>query len=84
MAAHRSTFRLWRPVYGRAAGSHRQRALAPAVRAEPERWDGSGYPDGLSGQQIPLASRITLACEAPNAMASDRPYRSAIHPPARL
>jgi HD-GYP domain-containing protein (c-di-GMP phosphodiesterase class II) len=52
--------------------------LAPAMRAEHEHWDGSGYPDGLIGDQIPLASRITLACDALNAMTSDRPYRSAM------
>jgi PAS domain S-box-containing protein len=52
--------------------------LAPAIRAEHERWDGGGYPDGLAGEQIPLASRITLACDALNAMTTDRPYRSAM------
>jgi two-component system, cell cycle response regulator len=52
--------------------------LAPAVRAEHERWDGMGYPDGLKGEQIPLASRITFVCDAYNAMTSDRPYRSAL------
>jgi PAS domain S-box-containing protein len=49
--------------------------LAPAMRAEHERWDGTGYPDGLCGQLIPIASRITLACDALHAMTSDRPYR---------
>ena len=52
--------------------------LAPAMRAEHEHWDGGGYPDGLVGEQIPLASRITLACDALNAMTSDRPYRPAM------
>jgi putative nucleotidyltransferase with HDIG domain len=52
--------------------------LAPVLRAEHERWDGAGYPDGLSGEQIPLASRITLVCDAYNAMTSDRPYRAAL------
>ena len=52
--------------------------LAPAIRAEHERWDGGGYPDGLAGDQIPLASRITLACDAFDAMTSDRPYRKAM------
>jgi response regulator RpfG family c-di-GMP phosphodiesterase len=49
--------------------------LAPAVRAEHERWDGGGYPDGLAGEAIPLASRIVFACDAYHAMVSDRPYR---------
>lgn len=52
--------------------------LAVIIRAAHERWDGTGYPDGLSGEQIPLASRIILACDAYHAMTSDRPYRRAI------
>jgi HD-GYP domain-containing protein (c-di-GMP phosphodiesterase class II) len=54
------------------------RGLSAAVRAEHEHWDGSGYPDGSQGEQIPLASRITLVCEAFHAMTSDRPYRAAL------
>jgi response regulator RpfG family c-di-GMP phosphodiesterase len=52
--------------------------LAPAIRAEHERWDGGGYPDGLAGEAIPLASRIVLACDAYHAITSDRPYRAAM------
>ena len=52
--------------------------LAPAVRAEHERFDGHGYPDGLAGDAIPCASRIVLACDAWHAMRSDRPYRRAM------
>lgn len=52
--------------------------LASYIRAEHERWDGKGYPDGLSGEDIPLASRIVLACDAFHAMISDRPYRRAM------
>ena len=52
--------------------------LAPAVRAEHERWDGDGYPDGLAGEDVPLASRICLVCDAWHAMTSDRPYRRAL------
>jgi putative nucleotidyltransferase with HDIG domain len=48
------------------------------VRHEHERWDGRGYPDGLSGEDIPLGSRIVLACDALHAMTSDRPYRRAM------
>jgi diguanylate cyclase (GGDEF)-like protein len=49
--------------------------VATAVRHEHERWDGRGYPDGVSGEDIPLASRIVLTCDAYNALVSDRPYR---------
>jgi response regulator RpfG family c-di-GMP phosphodiesterase len=52
--------------------------LAPVVRAEHERWDGEGYPDGLKSEEIPLASRIVFACDAFHAMTSDRPYRKSI------
>jgi HD-GYP domain-containing protein (c-di-GMP phosphodiesterase class II) len=48
------------------------------VRSCHERWDGGGYPDGLVGEQIPLAARIVFACDAFNAMTTDRPYRSAM------
>jgi HD-GYP domain-containing protein (c-di-GMP phosphodiesterase class II) len=51
--------------------------LAPAVRASHERWDGGGYPDGLAGEQIPLAARIIAACDTYDAIVTDRPYRPA-------
>jgi hypothetical protein len=54
--------------------------LAPAIRAEHERWDGRGYPDGLEDEEIPIASRIVLACDAYDAMTTDRPYRRAMDP----
>ena len=53
--------------------------LAPIVRHEHEHWDGSGYPDGLAGAQIPIGSRIILACDAYVAMTTRRPYRRALH-----
>ena len=53
-------------------------SVAKTVRHEHERWDGSGYPDGLAGDEIPLASRIVLACDAFNALVSDRPDRRAL------
>jgi HD-GYP domain-containing protein (c-di-GMP phosphodiesterase class II) len=52
--------------------------LAEAVRATHERWDGQGYPDGLGGERIPLASRIVFVCDAYDAMTSPRPYRPAM------
>jgi len=48
------------------------------VRSCHERWDGGGYPDGLSGEAIPLVSRIVCACDAFNAMRTDRSYRKAL------
>jgi len=56
--------------------------LAPAVRAEHERWDGDGYPHGLAAEAIPVASRITFVCDAYNAMTNNRPYRRAMSPDA--
>jgi len=52
--------------------------VARIVRHEHERFDGGGYPDGLAGEQIPIGSRIILACDAYHAMTSDRPYRAAM------
>jgi HD-GYP domain-containing protein (c-di-GMP phosphodiesterase class II) len=48
------------------------------VRSCHERWDGAGYPDGLVGEEIPLPARIVFACDAYNAMTTDRPYRDAM------
>jgi HD domain len=48
------------------------------VRAHHERFDGSGYPDGLAAGEIPLAARIITACDAYNAMTTDRAYRDAL------
>ena len=49
--------------------------LAPAVRATHEAWDGSGYPDGLAGDEIPLTARIVTVVDAFDAMTSERAYR---------
>lgn len=49
--------------------------VRPIVRACHERWDGLGYPDGKSGDDIPVESRIVLVCDAFHAMVTDRPYR---------
>ncbi len=53
-------------------------SVAKIVRHEHERWDGKGYPDELSGEEIPIGARIILACDAYHAMTSDRPYRAAM------
>ncbi|MGN0907897.1 MAG: diguanylate cyclase domain-containing protein [Bullifex sp.] len=52
--------------------------IASAIRHHHENWDGSGYPDGLSGESIPLLSRIISVVDAYDAMVSDRPYRKAM------
>jgi len=48
------------------------------VRSHHERFDGTGYPDGLAGEEIPLIARIVACCDAFNAMTTDRPYRKAL------
>ena len=48
------------------------------VRHHHERFDGDGYPDGLSGEDIPLGARIIMVCDSVDAMLSDRPYRRAL------
>jgi diguanylate cyclase (GGDEF)-like protein len=53
------------------------RPVATIVRASHERWDGDGYPDGLRGEEIPLAARIVAVCDAFDAMVTDRCYRPA-------
>jgi putative nucleotidyltransferase with HDIG domain len=52
--------------------------VADAIRYQHEHFDGSGYPEGLLGEQIPLASRIILVAEAYDAMTSPRPFREAL------
>src|SRR5205807_10392696 len=48
------------------------------VRSSHERYDGHGYPDGLSGESIPIEARIVAACDAFSAMTTNRPYRPAL------
>jgi HD-GYP domain-containing protein (c-di-GMP phosphodiesterase class II) len=50
--------------------------VGEVVRSCHERWDGKGYPDGLKGEEIPLAARVVFVCDAYNAMTTDRPYRA--------
>ena len=52
-------------------------ALAAAVRGHHERWDGTGYPDGLAGERIPLEARIISVADTFDAITSARPYRAA-------
>jgi putative two-component system response regulator len=52
------------------------RVISPIVRGHHERWDGTGYPDGLSGEQIPIGARIVGIVDSHDAMTHDRPYRT--------
>src|SRR5262249_14511904 len=52
--------------------------VAPIVRAHHEKWDGTGYPYGLKGEEIPIGARILSAVDFLDALASDRQYRRAI------
>ncbi|HEY1241392.1 MAG TPA: HD domain-containing phosphohydrolase [Bryobacteraceae bacterium] len=52
--------------------------VAPIVRAHHEKWDGSGYPSGLAGEEIPLGARILSVVDCLDALASDRQYRRAL------
>ncbi len=54
------------------------RPVGAIVRATHERYDGRGYPDGLSGEQIPLPARVIAICDAYQAMTSNRSYRAAM------
>ena len=59
------------------AGAPALAAVGTIVRSTHEHWDGSGYPDGLVGEAIPLPARIISVCDAYSAITSDRPYRTA-------
>src|SRR5438045_9464530 len=52
--------------------------VVPIVRAHHEKWDGTGYPYGLAGEQIPIGARILSAVDCLDALASDRQYRRAL------
>jgi len=54
------------------------RNVAAIIRNHHERWDGAGYPDGLSGEHIPVGSRILALADTFDAMTSQRPYRSSL------
>lgn len=52
--------------------------VLPIIRSHHERWDGSGYPDGLVGEQIPLLARILQTADVYDALTSERPYKRAM------
>src|SRR5438309_3057019 len=68
------------PIYGASIlePSTALRPLVPMILHHHENFDGSGYPEGLKGQEIPLGSRIIIVADAYEAMTSDRIYRKAI------
>ncbi|MBI2772897.1 MAG: HD-GYP domain-containing protein [Chloroflexi bacterium] len=70
------------PSYGARilAGVPYLSAVAAIIRHHHERWDGTGYPDGLRGDEIPLGARMFAVADAFDAMTSDRPYRRALDP----
>ena len=59
-------------------------AVLPIIRHHHERWDGSGYPDGLQGEAIPLTARVLQVVDVYDAITTDRPYRRALPPGAAL
>ncbi len=56
--------------------------VLPIIRSHHERWDGSGYPDGLAGEQIPLLARILQVADIYDALTTERPYKIALAPEA--
>ncbi|HTB19560.1 MAG TPA: HD domain-containing phosphohydrolase [Bryobacteraceae bacterium] len=54
--------------------------VLPIIRSHHERWDGSGYPDGLAGESIPLLARIMQVSDIYDALTSERPYKAALSP----
>jgi HD-GYP domain-containing protein (c-di-GMP phosphodiesterase class II) len=81
----------WAAVRRHALAAHRilepmqiDERIKLGVRHSHERWDGSGYPDGLAGQAIPIHARLLTVAEAYVAMTSDRPYRKAMEIPGAI
>jgi HD-GYP domain-containing protein (c-di-GMP phosphodiesterase class II) len=61
-----------RIVAGAPALAH----VSRLVRSSHERWDGQGYPDQISGEEIPIGSRVIAVCDSFDAMISERPYKA--------
>lgn len=60
------------------------RDVLPIIRSHHERWDGTGYPDGLRGEEIPLLARITQIADIYDALTTERPYKCAFAPEKAL
>ena len=60
------------------------RLVLPAIRHHHEKLDGSGYPDGLAGDQVPLSARVLQTVDVYDSLTTDRPYRKALRPPDAL
>jgi putative two-component system response regulator len=58
--------------------------VVPIIRHHHERWDGSGYPDGLAGEEIPLLARLLQIGDIYDALTSTRPYKEALSPSRAL
>ena len=52
--------------------------MAPYIQSHHERWDGTGYPDGLKGETIPLGARVLAVVDYYDAMTANRPYHRAM------
>ena len=52
--------------------------VLPALRNHHENWDGTGYPDGLAGEEIPIYARVIMFADTIDVMTTDRPYRAAL------
>ncbi len=68
------------PIYGEQMlyPISSMRHLCPVIRGHHERWDGKGYPDGLSGENIPLAARVIAVADVFDALHAERPYKAAM------
>lgn len=80
LAPHEWEYMKMHPVIGYKilSKSKRLKAISEIVLYHHERWDGKGYPGGISQADIPIGSRIIAVCDAIDAMTSDRPYRKAM------
>ena len=74
------------PVVGEqiCTGLNSLRAVIPVIRHHHEHWDGSGYPDGLRGEAIPMSARVLQVADVYDALTTDRPYRAALSRAAAL